>query len=88
MSRGNDRPRVGSAILITVMWILVTIHASISWAYIDNIYIRHGESREAQLSARMFSQHGELFSQGVADASVTFVSLLLADITMVSRMAR
>lgn len=82
VSRGN-RPRVGSAVLITVMWMLVTIHASFGWAYLDNIYIRHGETREAQLWALFSLQSTELSPLAVANSVVAIVSTLLADITMV-----
>lgn len=66
------------------MWILITIHASLRWAKIDNIYIRHGETQEARLKSSLFSRFEEFFLQYVADTAVTFISLLLADITMVN----
>ena len=83
MSQQTERPRIGSVVLITTMWILVTIHGSICWAELDNIYIRHGGTQKAQLGAQLFSRYGELFLQYVIDFAVTFISLLLADITMV-----
>lgn len=68
------------------MWILITIHVSISWAYLDNIYIQHGETREAQLVA--FLSHStserELFPLSVTNVVVNVISILLADMTMVS----
>lgn len=63
------------------MWILVTIHASITWAWLDDIYIRHGETRETELAMTL----NESFQrQHIADAVVTFINLVLADMTMVS----
>lgn len=84
----RNRPRVGSAVVITVMWILVTIHASISWAYLDNIYIQHGETREAQLGALFSIQTGELFPLAVTNSVMALISVLLADVTMVSTYPR
>lgn len=84
VSRKTERPRIGSAILITIMWILGTIHASIRWARLDNIYIRHGETQDAQLKSLLFSHLEESFLQYVADAVVASISFLLADITMVN----
>lgn len=65
------------------MWILVTIHAGITWAYLDNTFIRHGETRETQIESHFLSRFGESFAQRVVEMIVTFASLLLADITMV-----
>ena len=83
MSHGNGR-RVGSAVLITVMWILVTIQASNTWAYLENVCIQHsGETREAQLEASLSLQYEELFPLSVTNYVVALISILLADITMV-----
>ena len=83
MSRQTDRPRAGSAVLITVMWVLVTIHASITWAKLDDTYIQHGETRETQLSSLPLFRVEHL-AVVVIDAVVILISLLLADMTMVS----
>ena len=83
VSHGNGR-RVGSAVLITVMWILVTVQASNTWAYLENVCIQHsGETREAQLEASLSLQYEELFSLSVTNYVVALISILLADITMV-----
>ena len=74
---------MGSSILITIMWILVMIQASNSWAYIDKVYIRHGETREAQLGSLLSYRHGELFPISVTNYVVALISILLADTTMV-----
>lgn len=63
------------------MWILVTIHASITWACLDNIYIRHGETRAMEITMIL---NQPVQGQLVVNAVVTFISLVLADMTMVS----
>lgn len=82
VSRRN-RPRVGSVVLMTIMWILITIHASNSWAFLDNVYIRHGKTREAQFEALFSHLYRELFPVSVTNSVVSFISILLADMTMV-----
>lgn len=70
-------------VLIITMWILVTVHVSIVWAYLDTIYIQHGETREAQLEAYFSSRSGELFPLSLTNTVVALISILLADMTMV-----
>lgn len=82
MSRGSERPRVGPAIFITILWILDTIHVSINWAYLANAYIRHGETREAQITSQLESLD-EFLPQSVANTVVTFINLLSADLITV-----
>lgn len=65
------------------MWVLVTIHASITWAKLDDTYIQHGETRETQLSSLPLFRVEHL-AVVVIDAVVILISLLLADMTMVS----
>lgn len=83
VSRENSSPRASSAVFITIMWILVTIHASTKWAYLNYIYVQHGETREAQLGALLSLQYGELFPVAATNAVATLISILLADMTMV-----
>ena len=83
MSHGNH-PRVGSAVLITIMWILVTIQLSVGWTNLDNIYIQHGAIRDEQSKVLLSPGHREFFSLQVANAAVTLSSILLADLTMAS----
>lgn len=84
MSRGAGGPRVGSAVLLTVIWIFITVHAGFVWAHVDYAYIQHGESQETQLISFFVSKNRNYFPQLITNAVVTYVSLLLADVTMAS----
>ena len=83
MYRGTERIRIASAILITVMWILITVHTSIVWAYIDYGFIQHGESRETQLHSLVFFRGSDQFQLDLMNGTVTFMNLFLTDMTMV-----
>lgn len=66
------------------MWILVTIHVSITWASLDIVVIQHGETRETQFNALLWFTFEEFRLQHVVDVAVTHGSLLLADAVMVT----
>lgn len=46
VSRGTDSPRFGSAVLTTVIWMLVTVRTGLNWSLIDDAFIRHPINRD------------------------------------------
>ena len=76
--RGRRHP---AAILITIMWILVTINTSSIWASIDHAFVRNVDSKETQLLSITDIGSFTMRTQ-VLVVVAAFFGFVLADLTM------
>ncbi|KAF8919592.1 hypothetical protein CPB85DRAFT_815697 [Mucidula mucida] len=80
------RKRIVLAILVTLMWALMTIRTGLEWWYLDFFVIVHGDTRESMLMAAVVQgPYPTAVRYGAVGATCTVANIILADITNIWR---
>ncbi|KAF9025539.1 hypothetical protein BDZ89DRAFT_73460 [Hymenopellis radicata] len=81
-SAHSDRKRITFGTIITFLWCANTIIMGLTWNTMNEIFITHGTSLEAEFS---FSCVGQCVSRGSAVIVVRVLAVFLADFILILR---